>query len=88
MLRRTLGEGLVVVEGREHRRQRKILTPAFASEHIRNLIPPIWQKVCELRELWLKEALNVKEGYDVVKSVARTTLDIIGLAGSFLLYLD
>ena len=83
VLRRLTGDGVLVVDGIEHRRQRKLLNPAFASEHIKNLIGPFWAKGCELTQLLEDEAVNTNEkgGYDVLKALTRTTLDIIGLAG-------
>ena len=84
VLRRVTGDGVLVVDGSEHRRQRKLLNPAFASEHIKNLIGPFWAKGCELMQLLEDEAINTNEkgGYDVLKALTRTTLDIIGLAGT------
>jgi len=59
------------------------LNPAFATEHIKNLVPTFWSKACELRQLWEDEAVHSdKRGYDVMKALTRTTLDIIGLAGT------
>lgn len=83
VLRRVAGDGVLVVEGNEHRRQRKLLNPAFSSEHTKNLIPSFWLKACELMHMLEDEALNFegKNGYDIVKPLTRTTLDIIGLAG-------
>jgi cytochrome P450 len=83
VLRGVTGDGVVVVEGNEHRRQRKLLNPAFSSEHIKNLIPLFWLKACELMHLLEDESLNVDgtKGYDMVNPFTRTTLDIIGLAG-------
>jgi cytochrome P450 len=83
VIRRLTGDGVLVVDGIEHRRQRKLLNPAFASEHIKNLIGPFWAKGCELTQLLEDEAVNGNEkgGYDVLKALTRTTLDIIGLAG-------
>ncbi|KAH8077247.1 cytochrome P450 [Cristinia sonorae] len=46
-------EGILVVEGEDHRRQRKVLTPAFSASHIRSLSPIFWQKAVELRSIWL-----------------------------------
>ncbi|TCD59981.1 hypothetical protein EIP91_010949 [Steccherinum ochraceum] len=46
-------EGILVVEGEDHRRQRKVLTPAFTAAHIRTLSPVFWQKAAELRSIWL-----------------------------------
>lgn len=46
-------EGLLVVEGEDHRRQRKILSPAFATPHIKSLSPIIWSKATQLRDVWI-----------------------------------
>jgi cytochrome P450 len=83
VLRRLTGDGLLSVDGNEHRRQRKILNPAFASPHIKNLIGAFWRKSCELKDLWEQEGVNCegKQGYEVFNALTRTTLDIIGLAG-------
>jgi len=83
VLRRVVGDGILVVEGHEHKRQRKLLNPAFSSEHVKNLIPTFWLKACELCQLLEDEAVDIdpKKGYDVVKVLTRGTLDIIGLAG-------
>jgi cytochrome P450 len=67
------------VDGAEHRRQRRLLSPAFTAERIKLLIPTFWTKACELRKLWVGEG-NVTE-YDVCPSLIRTMLDAIGLAG-------
>jgi cytochrome P450 len=80
VLRRLSGEGLLVVDGAEHRRQRKLVNPAFTAERIKLLVPVFWTKACELRKLWHDEGVNAEE-YDVFSSLVRTTLDIIGLAG-------
>ena len=86
VLLRLTGKGVLYVDGAEHRRQRKLLNPAFSSEHIKNLVSPFWSKACELKQLWEDENVNIdeKKGYNVVKALTRTTLDIIGLAGFFL----
>jgi cytochrome P450 len=83
VLRRLTGNGILVVDGNEHRRQRRILNPAFASQHIKNLVGHFWLKGCELRDYWERNALNSDEtkGYEVFNTLTRTTLDIIGLAG-------
>ena len=83
-LRRLTGDGLVTVEGDKHRRQRKILTPAFASSHIRNLIPVFWRKTCEMKELLQEEAVKRdKKEYELFVTLTRMTLDVIGLAGAY-----
>ncbi|KAJ7081387.1 cytochrome P450 [Mycena belliarum] len=49
-------DGLLTVEGDAHRRQRKILTPAFSSSHIKSLTPIFWDKATQLRDIWLAAA--------------------------------
>ncbi|KAH8818978.1 cytochrome P450 [Flagelloscypha sp. PMI_526] len=46
-------EGLVTVEGEQHKRQRKILTPAFSSSHMKSLTPIFWEKAIQLRDVFL-----------------------------------
>jgi cytochrome P450 len=83
VIRRITGDGLIAVEGGEHRRQRKILNPAFAGHQVKHLVGTFWVKACELKGLWESEALGAgKRGYDVSTSLTRTTLDIIGLTGN------
>lgn len=43
-LARAIGYGLIVVEGSEHRKQRKILNPSFNIRKIRELYPFMWGK--------------------------------------------
>ncbi|KAJ7695716.1 cytochrome P450 [Mycena rosella] len=51
-------DGLLTVEGDAHKRQRKILTPAFSASHIRSLTPIFWDKATKLRDIWLHTALG------------------------------
>ncbi|KAF8195514.1 cytochrome P450 [Pholiota molesta] len=51
-------DGLLTVEGEDHRRQRKILAPAFSASHIKSLTPIFWNKAEELRDIWLAEIDN------------------------------
>ncbi|KAH8819241.1 putative P450 monooxygenase [Xylogone sp. PMI_703] len=66
-LRIVLGDGLIIVEGDEHKFQRKHLTPAFSFRHIKELYPIFWSKATELMhcisaEIYENPApLNVKE---------------------------
>uniref|UniRef100_A0A8H7XTF7 Cytochrome P450 n=1 Tax=Psilocybe cubensis TaxID=181762 RepID=A0A8H7XTF7_PSICU len=83
-------DGLLVVEGADHRRQRKILAPAFSAGHIKSLSPIFWDKATELRDIWLTEVdsasfdpgrENSITRIDVLVWLGRATLDVIGLAG-------
>jgi cytochrome P450 len=81
-IRILIGEGIVVAEYDEHKRQRRILTPAFGVTHIRQITPHFWMKANQLAEEWrpIVEA-QPENGIDVMKWMNRVTLDIIGLAG-------
>jgi cytochrome P450 len=80
-----IGDGLVAAEYDEHKRQRRILTPAFGVTHIREITPHFWTKANQLVEVWkpIVES-QPKEGIDVLKWMSRVTLDIIGLAGKII----
>ncbi|KAK0188253.1 cytochrome P450 [Armillaria mellea] len=73
-------EGLVTSEGEVHRRQRKILSPAFSLSHIKSLTPIFWDKAEQLRDIWLQSSGNSVR-VDALSYLARATLDVIGLAG-------
>ncbi|KAF9888675.1 hypothetical protein FE257_008433 [Aspergillus nanangensis] len=77
--------GLLLVEGDEHKKQRKNLMPAFAYRHIKNLYPVFWSKSTEMAIRIEKELQSRADPEDNVIQVgawaARTTLDIIGVAG-------
>lgn len=87
-LKRILGRGLIVVEGKEHKVQRKSVAPAFQGRVIKELIPIFWRKSCEFVNVVATEAqigLNAtqkeRSGVVEINSVAqRITLDIIGVA--------
>ncbi|KAL4261304.1 Cytochrome P450 superfamily protein [Pleurotus pulmonarius] len=81
-LGRVLGEGVLIVEGEKHRRQRKIMNPAFGPIQVRDLTEIFVQKAIQLRDVWAAE--TAKEGsarIDVLSWLSRMTLDVIGLAG-------
>ena len=77
-----IGEGILTAEYDEHKRQRRILTPAFAVGHIRKITPHFWAKANQLADVLIPVVQNQPpEGIDVTKWMNRVTLDIIGLAG-------
>ncbi|KAJ5917473.1 hypothetical protein N7466_011027 [Penicillium verhagenii] len=84
-LGRILGVGLLIAEGEEHKRQRKLLMPAFSHRHIKNLYPIFWEKSVVLaQEINANIERNVdksSEVFDVGDWLARATLDILGAAG-------
>lgn len=52
IMRRVTGEGLVTVEGPQHRRQRRVLSPAFSTSALASMGPVLWAKAGELVSLF------------------------------------
>ncbi|KAL2067541.1 hypothetical protein VTL71DRAFT_1966 [Oculimacula yallundae] len=88
VFRKVLGDGILIANGASHKRQRKILMPAFAFRHVKDLYPVFWSKALKSTTV-LAAALqqpdipgskpsNVQNVYDWA---SRVTLDIIGVAG-------
>ncbi|KAG8878195.1 hypothetical protein FRB98_006327 [Tulasnella sp. 332] len=81
-----LGTGLLAAEGLEHKKQRKILNPAFNMSAIRDISPTLIQVSQQLVEAWKRELScsntpdAVKE-FDITDWASKAALDIIGLAG-------
>jgi len=81
--RKLFGNGIVFVEGDVHKRQRKILNPAFGPQQMRELAELFVEKALELRDIWSTEIAK-HDGVGPIECLSwmsRTTLDIIGLAG-------
>ncbi|KAF9778944.1 cytochrome P450 [Thelephora terrestris] len=79
-----LGNGLIFAEGERHRKQRRIMNPAFGPGQLRSFTPIFNQKAHEVRNIWfsqLNEAQADVIEVDVPNYMGRVTLDIIGLAG-------
>ena len=45
-----LGEGLLVAEGHDHKRQRRILNSSFSHASVRGMVPIFFDKAYELRD--------------------------------------
>ncbi|KAL4895192.1 cytochrome P450 [Aspergillus ambiguus] len=77
--------GVLLVEGDEHKKQRKNLMPAFAYRHIKDLYPIFWAKSAEMAQMIEKDLKARTDPTDNVVCVGawatRATLDIIGVAG-------
>jgi cytochrome P450 len=90
-LGRILGWGVLLVEGDEHRIQRKNLTAAFSFRHIKELYPTFWLKCSEgvnaITHEIRKNPESVSEKDEATAVVefgqwaSRITLDIIGITG-------
>ncbi|KAF9429206.1 hypothetical protein BGZ76_001672 [Entomortierella beljakovae] len=85
VLSQILGEhGVLLVEGDVHKRQRKLLNPAFSVKHIKEMVPIMATPAELLAKQWLarvdqSESKSVE--FDVTTDLGRATLDIIGTAG-------
>ncbi|KAJ6529281.1 cytochrome P450 [Mycena capillaripes] len=81
LLSRIVGQGILVTEGEVHKRQRKIMSPAFGASQVRELTPIFLAKSIELRDIWATQAVNGTVRVDALSWLNKATLDIIGLAG-------
>lgn len=83
-LGRLLGIGILIAEGDEHKRQRKLLMPAFSFRHVKDLYPIFWNKAREMTNQISSAMKSDLAGSNVIEIrewASRATLDIIGLAG-------
>ncbi|KAG8215244.1 cytochrome P450 [Butyriboletus roseoflavus] len=83
-LSQILGEGVLIVEGAQHRQQRHIMNPAFGPAQIRTLTSIFHAKAARLRDVWSSEIAKDPTGtttLEVMSWLSRMTLDVIGLAG-------
>ncbi|USW58659.1 Putative cytochrome P450 [Septoria linicola] len=82
-LEQTAGRGLLVVEGNEHKIQRKSVSPAFSGKHVRDLVPIFWNKARELTDILADQLERV--GKEQARTgvielngwASRATIDII-----------
>ncbi|KAH7929280.1 cytochrome P450 [Leucogyrophana mollusca] len=84
-LGRILGKGVLVVEGPQHRQQRRIMNPGFGPAQIRDLTDVFFEKAIKLRDVWTSSVIQDDAGkpkrVNVMPWLSRMTLDVIGLAG-------
>ncbi|QRV94594.1 cytochrome P450 family protein [Ceratobasidium sp. AG-Ba] len=75
--------GLLTADLEAHKKQRRIMNPAFGALQIRYLVPIFMEKSNQLRDAWLNMIDNNPEGVEieVLSWLGRATLDIIGSAG-------
>ncbi|KAL1796104.1 hypothetical protein ACET3X_006328 [Alternaria dauci] len=79
-----LGDGLLTVDGEEHKQQRRALNPAFSAKHVQKLYSVFYSKSREMVS-YIKKELHSSQGQqehaiDITAWVNRATLDIIGIA--------
>ncbi|KAI9890484.1 MAG: hypothetical protein M1814_003968 [Vezdaea aestivalis] len=72
---RLLGHGLLLVEGDEHKFQRKNLLPAFAFRHIKSLYPIFWDKGCEMIQAMTAEIQQAQSRHQTTTTSGIATED-------------
>ncbi|KAH7101315.1 cytochrome P450 [Auriculariales sp. MPI-PUGE-AT-0066] len=81
-LTQLLGEGLLTAEDEQHRRQRRVMMPAFGNAQLRELTQVFMDTSTQLRDIWLsKTAETGLVTLDALSWLSRATLDIIGKGG-------
>lgn len=88
-LARILGEGVLFVEGEDHKRQRRLLSGPFTQASVNSYIPKFQELTDKLiskmnNAMDNDETLEKKGGYTVINVyswLSRVTLDVIGEAG-------
>lgn len=76
-----VGNGLFLSDGEEHRKQRKIISPAFSAQSLRALTPIFFGKSQEVRDILTQrcKASDAAAKVDMQDLFRRATLDIVGL---------
>ncbi|KAI0641513.1 cytochrome P450 [Trametes meyenii] len=77
----TLGPGLLSTTGEQHRRQRKVLNPAFNVNHMRNMIPIFHEVVNRLQQALKAQVGDRPTEVNLSQWMGRTALELIGQAG-------
>ncbi|THU90836.1 cytochrome P450 [Dendrothele bispora CBS 962.96] len=77
-----IGNGVLVVEGEEHKMQRKVMNPAFGPVQVRALTEIFVDKSLELRDYWMREIQKSSKREVIVGAgLSKMALDVIGRAG-------
>ncbi|KZV75630.1 cytochrome P450 [Peniophora sp. CONT] len=82
-----VGQGLLFVEGADHKKQRRVMNPAFGPLQVRRFTETFVSKTNEMRDLWMdlcSRNTTRSDGFLRIDGFAwlnKVTLDIIGLAG-------
>ncbi|KAI0318197.1 cytochrome P450 [Amylostereum chailletii] len=75
------GPGLLSTLGAQHRKQRKILNPAFSIAHMRRMIPIFQVLTSQLQEILRRDVADGSKEIDMLEWMGRLALDLIGQAG-------
>ncbi|CCM01002.1 uncharacterized protein FIBRA_03050 [Fibroporia radiculosa] len=78
-----LGPGLLSMQGagEKHRKQRKLLNPAFSIKHMRYMLPMFYEVVHKLRVAIERQVASGPQEIDMLDWMSRTALELIGQGG-------
>ncbi|KAI0033838.1 cytochrome P450 [Vararia minispora EC-137] len=76
-----IGPGLLASSGQHHRKQRKLLNPAFSTANIRRLVPTLQSITVHLQEILRSELGNGAKELDMSEYLGRLALESISQAG-------
>ncbi|GET00322.1 cytochrome P450 [Rhizophagus clarus] len=75
------GRGLVFSEGEDHKRQRKMMNPAFVHNNVKEMVP-VFTRVASILKGLIEDKLNQGESeINLTPHISKATLDVIGLIG-------
>ncbi|RGB27760.1 cytochrome P450 [Rhizophagus diaphanus] len=77
-----LGKGLIFAEGDDHKRQRKMMNPAFSHSNIKGMVPDFIRVTTSLIDLIKEEINQGNSNVNLTPYISKATLDIIGLTYS------
>ncbi|CAB4407918.1 unnamed protein product [Rhizophagus irregularis] len=75
------GRGLVFAEGEDHKRQRKMMNPAFTHNNVKEMVPTFIRVAFTLKNL-IEDKVNLGESnINLTPYISKATLDVIGIVG-------
>jgi cytochrome P450 len=84
-IRMLLGEGIAYVHGDQHKRHRKIMSPAFSAPQLKSFLPLFLRHSNKLVQKWKDEEIasssNGEPIFNIHKWLSCTTLDVVGESG-------
>ncbi|KAI5917073.1 cytochrome P450 4A12A [Camillea tinctor] len=86
LISRLVGPGIVLINGEEHKRQRKLLLPSFSMKQIRDLNPIFWGKAAEITQKFTEMVSQTSSPsgfsapFDIDDHCGHLALDIISKA--------
>ncbi|KIJ12414.1 hypothetical protein PAXINDRAFT_118137 [Paxillus involutus ATCC 200175] len=79
--RAIFGMGVISTTGHQHRKQRKMLTPAFSVNHLRAMIPEFYHIADQLCDVLKSRVVQGQKECDMLEWMSKTALELIGKSG-------